>query len=150
MKKMKRKAICALSTLLFLASLFSITVPQALAYVDASDYFSYTDVWATAQSGGKVLVEFDINATHKMLEVGASKIYIYEQQSNGDYIIVHTYSRYDTPGLIDTNSSFGGGEVTYQGTPGVKYFATLALYAQDSAGNETLYFDTNVVTAKWF
>lgn len=148
--KMKRKAICALSTILFLFSLFSVAVPEGLALENASDYFSYTDVWATAQSGGKVLVEFDINATHQMLEVGAKKIYICEQQSNGKYAVVETYTSDDIPSLMNTKSAFGGGEVTYQGTPGVKYFATLALYARDSEGNETLVFDTNVVTAKWF
>lgn len=146
--KMKRKAICALSTLLFLVSLFSVAVPEGFALANASDYFSVTDVWATAQSGGKILVEFDINATHQMLEVGAKKIYIYEQQSNGDYEIVKTYSSDEKPDFMNTNSAFGGGEVTYQGTPGVNYFATLALYARDRYGNETLYFDTKVVTAK--
>jgi len=148
--KMKRKAICALSTLLFLISLFSVAVPEGFALENASDYFSFTDVWATAQSLGKVRIDFDINATHQMLEVGAKKIYICEQQSNGKYAVVETYSSSDRPDFMNTNSAFGDGYVVYNGTPGVNYFATVELYARDSAGNETLVFDTNVVTAKWF
>ncbi len=144
---MKKRAISILSLLLFVVSLLTLTIPSN-ASAQASDYFSATDVWATALSGGKVLVEFDVNATHKMLEVGASKIYICEQQSNGQYEVVKTYSRDEIPDFIDTNSSFGSGEVTYQGTPGVKYFATVALYAKDSEGNETLVCNTNKVTAK--
>lgn len=36
----------------------------------ASDYFSYTEVWATPQGNGKFIVEFDINATHRMDQLG--------------------------------------------------------------------------------
>ncbi len=146
--KMKRKAICALSTLLFLVSLFSVAVPEGFALANASDYFSVTDVWATAQSGGKVRIDFDINATHQMLEVGAKAIYICEQQSNGKYTIVETYTSDDRPDFINTKSAFGDGYVVYPGTPGVNYYAILELYARDSEGSETLAFSTKVVTAK--
>lgn len=145
---MKRKAICALSTVLFLISLFSVAVPEGLALENASDYFSVTDVWATAQSGGKVRIDFDINATHQMLEVGAKAIYICEQQSNGKYTIVETYTSDDRPDFINTKSAFGDGYVVYPGTPGVNYYGLLELYARDSEGSETLVFSTKVVTAR--
>lgn len=145
---MKRKAVSILSLALFLASLLSLAAPCSAAQTRSSDYFFATDVWITAQEGGKILVEFDVNATCPMLEVGVKTFYIYEQQSSGNYKLVKTFSRYDTPGLINTNSFFADGEVTYQGTPGVKYYATAAFYAKDSAGSETLCFDTKVVTAR--
>mgnify|MGYP007087038226 CR=1 FL=1 len=114
----------------------------------ASDYFSCTAVYATAMGGGKVLVEFDIDATHTMLEVGATDVYIYEQQSNGDYENVYTFTSDEYySDMMDTNSAFGNGEVTYQGISGRKYFATVAVYARDSKGSETRYYDTYVVTA---
>ena len=51
------------------------------------------------QQRAEITSIFDIGATHKMSELGAKAIYIWEEQSNGDYEIVRTYSS----GLIDTN-----------------------------------------------
>ena len=109
----------------------------------ASDYFSYTEVWATPQGNGKFIVEFDINATHRMDQLGADKIYIWEQQSDGSYDNVKTF----TSGLIDTNTSAAYRRVSYSGTSGAKYYATVVLYAKDSSGSEKIYSDTRVITA---
>lgn len=124
----------------------SMSVASA-AETRASDYFAYTDIVAVPTENGEFLVEFDINATKTMEEVGARAIYIYEQQSDGKYELVETFTRYNTDGLIDTNTACAYGRVYYQGTPGVKYFATVALYAKDSDGSETKYRDTRVITA---
>ena len=67
----------------------------------------------------------------------------WEEQSNGDYEIVRTYSS----GLIDTNTDAAYRKITYYGDSGTKYYATVALYAKDSSGSETLYSDTRVITA---
>lgn len=144
---MKKRIISIFCSFLFVMSSFGITTASALAM--ASDYFWYTCAYATALGGGKVLVEFDIDATHIMEEVGATDVYIYEQQSSGAYKNVYTFISDDYySSMIDTNSAFGNGEVTYQGIPGRKYFATVAVYAKDSEGSETRYYDTNIVTAK--
>lgn len=144
MKKRITSLICALLMLVSVPGLASASAPRA------SDYFSCTDVRAYAESGGKILIEFDINATHTMLEVGAKRVYIYEQQSDGSYVNVYTFnseSAYFYSAMIDTNSAFGEGDLTYQGTAGKNYYATCALYARDSTGSQTLYQNTNVVTA---
>ena len=73
----------------------------------ASDYFAYTDVWTTCQGNGRFIIEFDINTTHIMQQVGAKSIVVW----------------------------------------GVKYYVTVALYAKDSQGSETLYRSTPVFTA---
>ncbi len=109
----------------------------------ASDYFSYTEVVATPVGNGKFAVEFDINATHIMDKLGATEIIIWERQSNGSYESVKTY----TSGLMDTNTAAAYGRVYYQGTSGARYYATVALYAKDSSGSETLYSNTSVITA---
>lgn len=140
---MKKRCVHLLSAIIC-CIIFVGTIPVANASTDrASDYFWYTDVWATSQGNGKFLVEFDINATHKMDQLGAEKIYIWEQQSDGSYDNVKTY----TSGLIDTNTAASYRRITYSGTPGVKYYATVVLYAKDSDGSEKLYSSTNVITA---
>lgn len=114
----------------------------------ASDYFGFTDVRAYAQSGGKILFEIDVDATHTMQEVGASEVYVYEQQSDGSWDIVYTFTKESHPSLIWTNSSCAYVDAVYQGTVGKTYFATVACYAKDSNGYECLYDDTPDVTAK--
>ena len=63
------------------------------------------------------------------------------------YDPVYTYTRTNTSGMTRTNNVEHFKSVTYQGTVGTKYFATIAFYAEDDEGSETLYCDTNVVTA---
>lgn len=143
---MKKKIITIVCAVLFVVNLCGIAA--ASATTQASDYFSFTDVRAYAKGNGKILIEFDINATHIMEEVGAERVYIYEQQSDGKYTNVYTFRSDDYySDMMDTNSAFGNGEVIYQGISGRKYFATVALYAKDSEGSETRYYDTYVVTA---
>lgn len=144
---MKKRFLSLLCVVFLLVSL-----PTAVYAVNvgarASDYFGYTSVRAYAQSGGKILFEVDINATHIMQEVGASDIYVYEQQDDGSWDNVYTFTMDEHPYLIETNTAGAYVDATYQGTVGNKYFATVALYAKDSAGAECLYDDTPVVTAK--
>ena len=140
---MKYKSLRLLSSLFAIALLFSMIPMAHASSTRASDYFAYTDVWATPLGGGRVAVEFDINATDIMQELGAEKIYIWGQQSDGSYENVKTYSS----GLIDKNTADAYRMITYYGTSGVKYYATVVLYAKDSSGSEKLYSNTRVVTA---
>ena len=125
----------------------TLLVPAACAAENASYYFSVTSAVACAEADGKIYVEGDCMGTGMMDEIGIKSITIYEQQSDGYYDPVHTYTRYNTSGMIIYNNYEHFKSVTYQGTVGTKYFAEIAFYAKDSDGNETLYCDTNVVTA---
>lgn len=113
----------------------------------ASDYFSCTGVCAVAIGGGKILIEIDVDATHMMDEVGASYVIIYRELSYGSYQKVYTFSKDTTSGMIIEDSFFGYVDVTYQGVPGERYYAMVGCYAKDGSGSETLFFNTNIVTA---
>ncbi|MCI9467881.1 MAG: hypothetical protein HFG45_01070 [Oscillospiraceae bacterium] len=141
-----KKHIRLLSVILALALTFSM-IPLANAVEQrGSDYFAASGVQAFAEGGGKVLIEFDIAATDMMDEIGASKIRIYEQQPNGTYSNVHTYTR-DDDGMMFTNDCFAYGDIYYQGISGRKYYAAVSMYCKDSTGSETITRNTNVVTA---
>lgn len=118
------------------------------AHARASEYFGCTAVYATALDDGEVLIEYDIDPTHTMLECGARVIWIYEGQNNSGYEIVRTYRMEDYPDMIQHDTILGDGEVTYPGTPGKDYYALVGVYAKDQYGSETIYFETNVVTAR--
>ena len=141
---MKKNGLRFLSLVLCLGMFLSVAI-SAQATVKASDYFARTQVWATKQGGGEFIVEYDILATDFMDEIGASVIMIMEEQSNGTFKNVYTFDGEDM-GLIDTDRDDAYGLVTYEGTPGVRYYALCGLYAKNSAGNETLYFSTNTIT----
>ena len=118
------------------------------AHARASEYFGCTAVYATALDDGEVLIEYDIDPTHRMQECGASIIWIYEGENNSGYEVVRTYRMEDYPDMIQHDTIIGDGEVTYPGTPGKDYYALVGVYAKDQYGSETIYFPTNVVTAR--
>lgn len=142
---MKRKIISVILTLIFALSL---TGTAMAVQPRASDYFAYTDVYASPVSDGGILVEIEINATHTMTKVGATDVYIYEQQSDGRYENIFTYTSDDYPELQWSNNAFYMGSVTYQGTEGKKYYAICTLYCKDSSGSEIMHVTSNIVTAQ--
>ena len=144
---MKKRILSLLCAVMLLVSLPGVACASDLE-TRASAYFSYTSVRAYAQSGGKVLFEIDVDATHTMQEVGASDVYVYEQQDDGSWSNVYTFTKEAHPYLIWTNSAGAYVDATYQGTVGKNYYAVVACYAKDSNGAERLYFNTPVVTAK--
>ena len=144
MKKIARRIFTSIAVLALTLTLF---IPAACATENASYYFAGTDAVAYAEANGEIYIEGECIGTKTMDEIGIKSITIYEQQSDGYYDPVHTYTRYNTSGMIVTNDYSHFKSVTYQGTVGTKYFAEIAFYAKDSDGNETMYCDSNVVTA---
>lgn len=144
MKQFSRH-LCSLIAALTLS--VALLVPVACAAARASDYFAVTDAVAYAEENGKILIEADVCATETMDEIGVKSITIYEKQSDGYYDDVKTYTRYNTSGMIATNIYEHFKSITYQGTIGKKYYAEIGFYAKNSSGSETLYYDTNIVTA---
>lgn len=144
MKLFSRRLCSFIAALILTATLLE---PMACATARASDYFAVTSAVAYAEENGKILIEADVCATETMSEVGVKSITIYEKQSDGYYDDVKTYTRYNTSGMIAANNYTHFKSLTYQGTIGKKYYAEIAFYAKNSDGNETLYCDTNVVTA---
>lgn len=143
---MKLKLRKFATAFLLLTFFFSFSV-QSGATTYASDYFWRTQVWATRQGGGNFIVEYDIVATDIMDELGASVVFIMEEQSDGDFEVAYTFESDDMPELIESNAYTTYGCIPYEGTPGTRYYATFGLYAKNSQGNETIYFDTNIITA---
>ena len=138
-----KKKIAVLAFAILLATNIS-----GFASARASEYFGYTAVYAFALDDGEIMIEYDIDPTHTMLECGARVIWIYEGQNNSGYEIVRTYRMEDYPDMIQHDTILGDGEVTYPGTPGKDYYALVGVYAKDQYGSETIYFPTNVVTAR--
>lgn len=112
----------------------------------ASDYFSCTRVQAVAAGNQRIVIEVGVDATDMMDEVGASIIHLYGKNADGTYSRVYTFTKEAYPSMIVEDSFFGYIDVSYRGIAGKEYYAVVGCYAKNSAGSETLYFYTNVVT----
>lgn len=144
---MKLKSNRIFAAVLSLCLFLNLTAITGFASTYASYYYSYTEVHASAVGNGKVLFEFDVDATDFMDELGAERIIVREEQPDGSYSAVYTFTRYNTGGFIAYGVDSHGCGVVYQGTPGVKYYATVQFYAKNENGNESIYQNTRKVTA---
>ena len=82
-----------------------------------------------------------------MAEIGATQICVYQKQSDGSYQEVHTYTRYNQPGMILTKQAFADVNIIYPGTAGKYYYVTAACYCKNSAGSETAWVGSKAVKA---
>lgn len=142
---MKTWCVRALSLCLLVVLTLGLSVPAGAASIpepdveiQASDYFGRRNVIASAAGSGKLQIVVDVVAKGIMQEVGATKVTVYEQQSNGSYSPVHTYTRYNTPALIQKNRLSNKFELTYQGKSGTYYYAVAACYAKNASGSEQI------------
>lgn len=113
--------------------------PKASYYLDNYAANTYTS------TGGKVIIEFDVNATRNMNTVGAS--YIVVQVYNGSsWTGVASYFGATTSGMLAYNTYSNAGAITYQGVSGVKYRALVTVYAANDSGSDSRQVTTNIIT----
>lgn len=142
---MKQRIRHLFSIILALSLLAALAAP-AFAQERASDRFAATYAGATAIGGGQVVFEFDITATGYMDQIGFKRIKIYEKQASGSYECVLEMDENDH-GFMFTNDYSAYGSYTYQGIPGVKYYANIQFYCKSDGIGESIIRNTNVVTA---
>jgi hypothetical protein len=138
---MKRTASGLIALVLLLGVCMS---SGAAAQTRASLYLSNYTVWATADGGGEVSFWYDVTATQVSDCVGVLTIQIQRKQ-NGVWTPVQTYSSSTTAGLMGTNRLFHDGWITYSGTAGQEYRASVTVYAARGGGSDSRVVTTNAV-----
>lgn len=113
----------------------------------ASDYLTYYAVYALAESGGEVIIEFEVEATGRMDLVGASCIVI-QEKVGGKWMGVKTYFGSTSNRMLAGDDYSHVGSITYIGTPGKEYRALATVYAENSKGDDSRTIITNFVTAQ--
>lgn len=111
----------------------------------ASEYFHRTYVTATHVGGGTLSIMIDLAATGTMQEVGAKEVIVYEKKSNGSYDPVYTFTREAYPSLISHNRLSHVSYVTYYGNTGRTYYVSVAFYAKNANGSQTLWGSSSAV-----
>ena len=133
---MRRQTIRTI-TLIILISMVLSTV--SFAAVTSSAYIGATGAYIT-RSGDDVNVYFTIVGRGIMTEIGASKIYLYEQNGNA-WSKVYTFDSSDpnyTSDMLSYNAGAKGSHVTYPGDSSKNYYATVYFYAANANGSDTI------------
>lgn len=130
------------SVILCLVLVFTMAIS---ASARASEYFHRTYTSATHIGNGTLRIKVDLAATGTMQEVGATKVVVYEKNSNGDYESVYTFTRELYPNLITYNRLSYVTYVTYYGETGTSYYVSVAFYAKNAYGSQTKWGDSSVV-----
>lgn len=144
---MKKSIKRGLSLALALMMLMSISLTTVSAR--SSLYLDGYCAWLTAEDDGIVDVCIDVTAYDIMDEVGASRVQIFESKDGGQtWTSKRIYLKSLFPELVDTNTYFYyNNPISYQGTPGYRYYALVTMYAGDSTGSDTRQYTTGYVTA---
>ena len=143
MKRTCKRLTAGLLALMLLSS----TCLASTASTLPSRHFARTEVWCTAMGNGILTVEYDINATETMDELGVLYVTFYQQQSNGSWAQVMTYDWNNISGLTESNAYTKEGRLWYQGVAGAKYYAEVGCYAKLGSRDATLAQNTRVITA---
>ena len=141
--KKRLTQILALSVLVVLCLSTSAlaTARRASLYLD--DYYVNS-----AALSGRVVIEFDVDATKTVSQVGAGCIVLQEKNSSGKWTNVAYYYPVDYPDMVAYNRSSHEGSVTYYGTVGNQYRGIVTVYAKDANGEDARNITTSAVIAR--
>lgn len=116
----------------------------------SSLYISGTDASIQAGNNGKITIYFSVTGTNMMTQIGATTIYLYENNGNTQKLIkTFRSSNSEYSNMMGQNTSFHGDNVTYyDGIAGYEYYAEVYLKAADNSGSDVIMQPTNTVTAK--
>ncbi len=141
------KKIFARIITVVLAMTFCLVAANATEMnIEASEYLSYYGAVVGTSGSGKIDISYTVSSYASMTQIGASKIVVQEKVGSSWASVKYYYSS-TTSSLLDTDSAFYTNTITYQGTAGKTYRATVTFYAGDSTGYDTRDFITNSVTA---
>ena len=146
MRLLGKKVLCAVFAICMLSSLLCTS---ATAVTDRSS--AYLDGYravVTAKSGGRIVVTVDVSGVGRMTKIGATTIYIYESEDNKSFFQVAEYNYEDYPKMMRSNvTTYYDDAVTYYGTPGNYYFASVYCYAENADGSDEKNYTTSIKRA---
>jgi len=134
---MKKRSFRLLIIIIILSLLLSSV---AFATMDASQYLSFYAAYIT-KSGNTVKVNFQVEGTRIMDQIGVTEIYLYEKTSSfGNWTLVHTYLSTDpayASAMMDSNTSYKDDYVSYSGNSSYQYKAYVTVYAEKDGGSDS-------------
>lgn len=121
-------------TVLVLAA--AMIVPMCVPASARASYYLASYGGSVSKSGSTVYVSFAVTGTGTMDDIGALSITVYKE----DDTWVKTF-RYDTTsGMLDHNTGFHAGTVSFTGNANTTYKAYVGVYAGKNGGGDNRYF----------
>lgn len=141
MRKVAKRALALMAVVAMAATTF------CSANLMSSRYLSSYMAACTPISGGKIVVTVEVEALGYMSKVGASTIYIYKSSDQSSWNVVKTYSYTDYPEMMGSGAFYNADAITFHGTPGYYYCASVIVYAGNSSGHDERLYTTSGVRA---
>lgn len=139
MKRFGKRFFCGV---LVAAMTFSIFCTAASASVKSSAYLDSYRATIDPRSGGLIVVNVSVDGVGSMTEIGAKTIYIYESLDNKSFYRVGTYESSVYPQMMGSGYGYYRDAVTYLGTPGRYYKASVWVYAANENGSDEKNYTT--------
>lgn len=132
-----------LSVLFIIATICSFLCISASAATESSAYIDSYRATVVPESRGYLTVTGEVDAVSPMTKLGVSLIYLYESTDGSLFDRVATYTPVAHPHLMGSGLSYDRDFITYRGTPGRYYYASVYFYAEDETGSD----EKNYITA---
>lgn len=155
---MKKRSIRFLSSLLLLCMVSSLFCAFAAAKDDTSDdsaggnrsswYLDNYMAAVTPVANGKLVISVDVSACRNCTQLGSDDIYLYESTDGVYFHLVRHYEYQDYPNMMGSGWDYCRDAVTYQGTVGRYYYASVYVYAADATGSDSRLYETAIVRAR--
>ena len=155
---MKKRSLRFLSSLLLLCMVSSLFCAFAAAAGDTSDTSSgdnrsslYLDDYmaaVTPVANGKLVISVDVSARRNCTQLGSDDIYLYESTDGVYFHLVRHYEYQDYPDMMGSGWNYCDDPVTYQGTVGRYYYASVYVYAADASGSDSRLTQTATARAR--
>lgn len=113
----------------------------------ASEYLDGYAIGINAKGGGLMSVTFIVYGTDTMDKIGAQKIVV-EEWDGKNWESPITYTSEKNPKFYATQAAEHTASVTFYGTPGLQYRATLTAYAELDGGSDTGTVTSPIKTCK--
>ncbi len=145
MRNAFKKVLC----LAFALCLLSAFASASGAVARSSEYLHSYRASLSAGSGGDISVYAVVNARESYPEIGVSRIDVYESSNDGkSFSYYDTFYSDDYSSMMGTGSHYSKYALTFTGTVGNQYKATVYCYAGDENGSDAKPYSTTAVTAK--
>lgn len=140
MRTLSKKFFCGVLSLIMITS---ILCSSASAATQSSEYLNGYAASVTPIGKGAIVVTVDVLGVGSMTEIGAKVIYIYESADNKSFSQVATFDCEDYPNMMGSGYYYNKDAITYQGTKGYYYYASVYVYAANENGSDLKHYTTS-------
>lgn len=145
MKTVFKRIVC---TLLVICSLSSLAWANAIQ-ARTSSTLNYYSANLSASANRTVSVSANITGRGDCSEIGISRVYVYESSDGGKtFSLYKTYLSSDYPSMMDSGITYCKAPISFTGTIGNQYKATVYCHAVCGSDTDTKSYETNTVTAR--